>query len=93
MLLCPVCVVGEFLRRTRNFRSDLPHLFLSTGHRRKLVSRNTISFWIRERIRRAYASSGEDSPSRIQTHEVRGIAPSAAFSRNFAVCKVLRAGV
>ena len=93
MLLCPVRAVRQYLRRTRNFRPELPRLFLSTGRRRKMVSRNTISFWIREVIRRAYASSGEDPPLRIRAHEVRGIAPSAVFRRNFAVGQVLRAGV
>ena len=93
MLLCPVRSVREYLRRTRDSRPEFPRLFLSTGLRRKMVSRNTISFWLREVIRRAYVSSGEDPPRRIRAHETRGIAPSVAFKRNYAVGQVMRAGV
>ena len=83
MLLCPVRAVREYLRRTRECRPQLPRLFLSTGSRRKMVSRNTISFWLREVIRKAYVSSGVDLPPRIRSHELRAIAPSVAFRRNF----------
>ena len=93
MLLCPVRAVREYLKRTRMFRPELPRLFLSTGLRRKMVSKNTISFWIREVIRTAYVSSGEDPPVRIRAHSTRSIAPSAAFRRNFAVGQVMKAGV
>ena len=93
MLLCPVRAVREYLRRTESSRPELSRLLLSTGRKRKEVSKNTISFWIRETIRKAYVSSGEDIPARIRAHETRSIAPSAAFKRNFAVGQVMRAGV
>ena len=58
------------------------------------MSKNTVSFWLRETIKKAYQSSGEeDNALRIRTHEVRGIAPTLLFRRNFAVDQVLRAGV
>ena len=75
------------------FRPELPRLFLSTGLRRKMVSKNTISFWLREVFRTAYLSSGEDPPARIKAHSTRGIASSAVFRRNFAVGQVMSAGV
>ena len=87
MLLCPVRSIREYLRRTREFRPELPRLFLSTGRRRKMVSKNTLAFWLREVIRKAYVSSG------VRAHETRSIAPSAVFKRNFAVGQVMRAGV
>ena len=93
MLLCPVRAVREYLRRTRGFRPELPRLFLTTGFKRKVVSRNTLSFWLREVIRRAYRSSDQELPLRIRPHELRAIAPSVAFKRNFAVGQVMRAGV
>ena len=59
-----------------------------------MVSENTISFWLCEIIKRAYQSSGEeDKALKILAHEVRGIAPSLLFRRNFVVDQVLRAGV
>ena len=93
MLLCPVRAVREYLRRTRMFRPELPRLFLSTGLRRKMVSRNTISFWLREVIRTTYLSSGEDPPARIRAHSSRSIASSALFRSNYAVGQVMKAGV
>ena len=84
MLLCPVCAVQQYLQRTSLFQPKLPHLFISTGFRRKVVSKNTISFWIREVIRRAYQSSGtEDIPPHLRAYELRGIAPSVVLKRNF----------
>ena len=93
MLLCPVRAVREYLKRTRMFRPELPRLFLSTGLRRKMVSKNSISFWLREVIRSAYVSSGEEPPARIRAHSSRSIASSALFRSNYAVGQVMRAGV
>ena len=56
--------------------------------------RTLLSFWLRETIRRAYQSSDKEADvPRIRAHEVRGIAPTLLFQRNFAVEQVLRAGV
>ena len=72
MLLYPVRAIREYLRRTREFWPQLPRLFLSTGRVRKMVSKNTISFWLREVIRRSYVSSGEDPSSRDPQHSLVG---------------------
>ena len=93
MLLCPVRAVREYLRRTRSHRPRLARLFLTTGYQRKGVSKNTISFWLRQVIRKAYESSGEELPPRYRAHETRSIATSAEFRRNFAVGQVMRAAV
>ena len=95
MVLCPVRAVRLYLKRTQPLRSsDHGRLFLATGRNKKEVSKNTISFWLRETIKRAYQSSGEeDTAPKIRAHEVRGIAPTLLFRRNFAVDQVLRAGV
>ena len=95
MLLCPVRAMRLYLKRTRSLRSsEQGRLFLSTGRSKKVVSKNTISFWLRETIRKAYEASGQEAKAvRIRTHEIRGIAPTLLFRRNFAVEQVLRAGV
>ena len=95
MLLCLVRAMRLYLKRTQPLRSKQQgRLFLATGRSKKEVSKNTISFWLRETIRRAYQSSGQEvNAPRIRAHEVRGIAPTLLFRRNFAVEQVLRAGV
>ena len=75
------------------FRPEFPRLFLSSGHQRKVVSTNTISFWLLAVIRKAYMFSGEDVSLRIRAHDACNIVPSATFKRNFAVGQVMRAGV
>ena len=94
MVLCPVRAVRAYLRRTEPLRSkDQGRLFISTGRTKKEVSKNTISYWLRETITKAYESSeGEPMTPRIRAHEVRGIAPTLLFRRNFAVDQVLKAG-
>ena len=94
MVLCPVRAVRLYVKRTQPLRqNDNGRLFLATGRNKKEVSKNTISFWLRETIRRAYQSSGEeDLALKIRAHEIRGIAPTLLFRRNFAVTQVLRAG-
>ena len=93
LLLCPVRALRHYLKRTQRLRPGLRRLFTSTGREKKEVSKNTISFWLREVIRKAYSSADSGPPpSRVRAHEVRGIAPSLAFKRNFSVQQVLRAG-
>ena len=94
MLLCPVRALKHYLKRTGGPRPGGQRLFVSAGSKRKNVSRNTISFWLREVISKAY---GKDVPQErgtpgIKAHQVRGIATSLAFKKNMLVPQVLRAG-
>ncbi|MGL5405356.1 MAG: hypothetical protein ACRDAX_00930, partial [Propionibacteriaceae bacterium] len=95
MLLCPVRALRRYLKRTRHLRPECRRLFVSTGVTKKEVSKNTLSFWLREVIRRAYEADGSDDirTSRPRAHEVRSIGPSLAFRKNFSVAQVLKAGV
>ena len=57
------------------------------------ISKNTVSFWLRKMIFRAYQLSGRPLPGPLQrARETRGIAPSLLFKKNFAVAQVLKAG-
>ena len=60
--LCPVRAIRQYLARTAPFRSQSSRLFLSAGRNKKEVSKNTISFWLRRTIVRAYQLSGRDCP-------------------------------
>ena len=92
-LLCPVRAVRCHLDRTAAHRPRCERLFITAGRRTKEIAKNTVSFWLRKLISRAYQLSGRsvpDPPSRAR--ETRGIAPSLLFKKNFAVDQVLKAG-
>ena len=67
---------------------------MSTGHVKKIVSRNTISFWLRSIISMAHVSASyEDCRAlRVRPHKVRKVATFLHFKRNCAVHQVLKAG-
>ena len=92
-LLCPVRAVRCYLDCTAAHRPRCEQLFVTTGCSTKEIAKNTISFWLRKTISRAYQLLGRsvpDPPPRAR--ETRGIAPSLLFKKNFAVDHVLKAG-
>ena len=92
-LLCPVRAVRRYLDHTAQHRSRCEQLFISTGRNKEVVSKNTVSFWIRKVISLAYQLSGRPLPSPSpRARETRGIAPSLLFRKNYAVSQVLKAG-
>ena len=90
-LLCPVRAVKLYLRRTAPHRPACEWLFLTTGPNPKEIAKNTISFWLRKTIARAYEPFS--TCSRPSCLETRGIAPSLLHRKNFALPQVLCAGM
>ena len=85
-LLCPVWAVRCYLDCTAAHRQRCERLFVTAGHSTKEISKNTVSFWLRKTISRAYQLSGRsvpDPPPRAR--ETRGIIPPLLFKKNFAV--------
>ena len=92
-LLCSVRVVRCYLDRTAAHRPQCERLFVTVGRSTKEISKNTVSFWLRKTISRAYQLSGWSIPNPPpRARETRGIAPSLLFKKNFAVAQVLKAG-
>ena len=92
-LLCPVRAVKLYLRRTAPHRPECERLFLTTGPNPKEIAKNTISFWLRKTIARAYELAGRSLPVPApRARETRGIAPSLLYRKNFALPQVLSAG-
>ena len=92
-LLCPVRAVKLYLRRTAPHRPACERLFLTTGPNPKEIAKNTISFWLRKAIARAYELAGRSLPVPApRARETRGIAPSLLYRKNFALPQVLSAG-
>ena len=87
LLLCPVRALRIYLDRTSSF-SPLPRsLFLSPRRHSQALSKNAISFFLREVIHGAGAARPEVGS--VRTHSVRGVSTSAAFHKNWSVATVL----
>ena len=87
LLLCPVCALRIYLDRTASF-SPLPHrLFVSPRRPSRALSKNAVSFFLREVIHEAVAGRPEVGP--VRAHSIRGVSTSAAFHRNWSVASVL----
>ena len=92
LLLCPVRALSIYIKRTEVL---LPHprtLFISPKSPSKPISKNAISFFLREVISQALDAETDPGPSvSRRAHSVRSVATSAAFHRNFSVSSILEA--
>ena len=82
-LLCPVRVVRCYLDCTTAHHPRCEQLFVTARRIMKEISKNTVSFWLRKTISRAYQLSGRsvpDPPPRAR--ETLGIALSLLFKKN-----------
>ena len=87
LLLCPVWALRIYLDRLSSL-SPLRHcLFLSPRRPTRPLSKNAVSFFLRDVISSAGASRSE--VGRIRAHDIRGVSTSVAFHRNWSVSAVL----
>ena len=91
-LLCPVRAVRAYLSRVKAKRSGRKRLFLHLKGS-KDISPSTISRWICEVIKQAYAdlSSSDLSFMKISAHKVRALSSSWAYWNSVALEDVVRA--
>ena len=90
LLLCPVRALNVYIKRT-SFIADRPRsLFVSPSKKSKAISKNAISFFLRETISGAGALVANEGP-RPKAHSIRSVATSITFSKNWSVAKVLEA--
>ena len=87
LLLCPVRSLSEYLRRTSRLEMRPRRLFVSPRCPSRAMSKNGISYFLREVIVHSGASSGDGAAPRA--HSIRGIAASSAFFINWSLQKVL----
>ena len=94
LLLCPSRALRKYLSRTEQYRPGIEYLFISMGGRKKRVSCNTISFWLRSVISMAHIFALEEDcrSLRVRAYEVRKVATSLLFKRNCMVHQVLKVG-
>ena len=85
--LCPVRALRIYLDRTASFSPLSSCLFLSPRRPTRALSKNAVSFFLREVIHEAEAGRPEVGP--VRAHSIRGVSTSAAFHRNWSVASVL----
>ena len=97
LLLCPVRVLRIYISRVSSVSRRPRSLFVSPRSPTRALSKNALSFFLRDLISRAYSSSSSSpsgapsSSSSFRAHSVRGVAASWAFSRNAPLSSILAA--
>ena len=90
LLLCPVRALSIYLRVTKGLVGRAPSLFVSPSRISRPISKNAISFCLRDVIMKAEGSGRDEGPL-PRTPSIRSVATSAVFFRNWSVSKVLEA--
>ena len=88
-LLCPVRAINIYLRRTSSVvvRASL---FVSPRSPSRPISKNAVSYFLREVISGAGAVR-QDVAAPLRAYSVRGIVTSVSFLRSWSISKVLEA--
>ena len=87
LLLCPVRALRLYLHMTRSLSPLRHRLFVSPRRPSRAMSKNAVSFFLREVIHAAGAARPEVGS--LRAHEVRSVSTSVAFHRNWSVSSVL----
>ena len=88
-LLCPVRALSIYLQRTKGLAGHASSLFVLPRRPSQAISKNALSFFLREVIRDSSAIVTSSAP--VRAHSIHGVATSVSFLRNWAVSKVLEA--
>ena len=91
LTLCPVRAVRTYLKRTKHRRPECKRLFVSTKESQNQITKNSISYWVKEVIRRAY-EKGHSVPPKAKAHELRAVGTSLVFKKNLSINQILQAG-
>ena len=87
LLLCPVRALRIYLDRLSTLSPLRRRLFVSPSRPSRPLSKNAISFFLRDVISSAGASRPE--VGRLRSHDIRSVSTSVAFHRNWSVSTVL----
>ena len=92
LLLCLVRALEFYLNRTRSLSPRPRSLFVSPKKPILVMSKNAISFFLRDVICCTSGIEEGPGPSTLpRAHSIRGVSTSASFLRNFSLSKVLEA--
>ena len=95
--LCPVRALLEYVRRTRDLKVRPRNLLVSPRNPSRPLSKNALSYFLREVISSSISSSDSSGASvsdpgpsvRHGAHSIRGMATSVAFFRNYSVSSLM----
>ena len=87
LLLCPVRALRLYLLRDRSLSPGRHRLFVSPRRPSRAMSKNAVSFFLREVI--SAAAAARPQVGSLRAHEVRSVSTSVAFHRNWSVTSVL----
>ena len=87
LLLCLVRALRLYLPRARSLSPGRHRLFVSPRRPTRHLSKNALSFFLREVISAAGATRPQVGS--LRAHEVRSVSTSVAFHRNWSVSSVL----
>ena len=87
LLLCPVRALRIYLDRLSTLSPLRRRLFVSPSRPSRPLSKNAISFFLRDVLSHAGASRPE--VGRLRAHDIRSVSTSVAFHRNWSVSSVL----
>ena len=87
LLLCPVRALRLYLLRARSLSPGRHRLFVSPRRPSRAMSKNAVSFFLREVI--SAAEAARPRVGSLRAHEVRSVSTSVAFHRNWSVTSVL----
>ena len=90
LFLCPVRSLKMYIKRTTLVPSRPKRLFISPRFLTKAMSKNALSFFLRDLISKCGALGSNEGPS-PKAHSIRSMATSLAFARNCSVPKILEA--
>ena len=87
LLLCPVRALRLYLLRARSLSPGRHRLFVSPRRPARPLSKNAVSFFLREVI--SAAGAARPQVGSLRSHEVCSVSTSVAFHRNWSVTSVL----
>ena len=88
--LCPVRALKQYIKISASRRGNRQRLFLPLSKTIKNdVTRNTVSFWLRSTILRAYDKAGLPHPRAHNPHEIRALASTMALHSNKSVTAIM----
>ena len=87
LLLCPVRALRLYLLRARYLSPCRHRLFVSPRRHSRTMSKNAVSFFLREVI--SAAEAARPHVGSLRAHELRSVSTSVAFHRIWSVSSVL----
>ena len=91
VLNCPVRALKEYVARVKHLRSGHRNLFCSISSPSRPLSKNSISFFMRDLVTKSHESVPRDCLPlyKVRAHDIRAVATSYAFLRNVPLQSII----